>query len=394
MRGASGRPVSAVLIFLFLVLLPTGRIGFCQTDGPAAQPGAEKSQIREIRKKIHSLETRLEAIRLEAENLRKQQRELDLKIQLAEARVEEIRLLLTRSRDEILRIKAETSKLSGELAKRRKMLKVNVQLAALLGKPGPLQLMWDALRGGHLEEATSLVLTLTEGQVNLVREYGRLRDERASRLAELSRLLERAGQEAHELQDRRAGLDQLRKEAATKLRRLEKKQKNTGGEIEELRRREAALERLFERMSRTRRFTGKENVFSYRGALPWPVRGRTVLGFGRHYLAKYATYTLCNGLRLKVRTGEEIHAIFSGVVAFARFFKGYGNMVVVDHGHEVYSMIAGFSSIHVRLNQKVSMGTKLGLAGRTTDEGNIYVEIRVKGKAEDPRRWLQLQQGH
>jgi len=196
-----------------------------------------------------------------------------------------------------------------------------------------------------------------------------------------------------ELRSRRAQLDELRKQAAEKLRRLEKQQRSTGGELEELRQREAALERLFATVSRTRRFVGKENIFSYRGALPWPVRGRVVLGFGRHYLKKYATYTLCNGLKMKVKTGEEIHAVFSGVVAFARYFKGYGNMVVVDHGHEVYSMIAGFSSIHVRLNQKIALGERLGIAGSLKDEGNVYLEIRVKGKAQDPRRWLQLKQG-
>lgn len=395
MRGASGRPVSTLVLFLFfslsLIALVGGTLGESAEDGSTTR--VDESQIRAIRKTIHRLESRLETIRRQAEDLRKQQQELDVKIKLAEARVEEIRLILTRSRDEIVRIKEETSRLSEELLKRRKVLEVNVQLAALMGKPGPLQLMWDALRGGHLEEATSLVLTLTRGQVALVREYGKLRDERASRLADLSRILERAGEEARELQNRRSKLDALRQESQSKLAKLEREQKHTGGEIEELRQREAAFERLFERVSRTRRLTGKENIYSYRGALPWPVKGAVVRGFGRHYLAKYATYTLCNGLRMRVKTGEEVHSIFSGVVAFARFFKGYGNMVVVDHGHEVYSMIAGLSSIHVRLNQKVSIGTRLGLAGQPKDDGNIYVEIRAKGKAEDPRRWMQLQQG-
>jgi len=68
-------------------------------------------------------------------------------------------------------------------------------------------------------------------------------------------------------------------------------------------------------------------------------------------------------------------------------------MVVVDHGNEVYSLIAGFSSIHVRVNQSVSMGTRLGLAGREKNDGNIYVEIRVKGKPQNPKGWLQLRQG-
>ena len=394
MRGASQRPVSVRLCFgCLLLLLSLGRPERVAADAAMPTSRSEQTQIRELRSKIHTLEIRLDRIRQQAESLRKEQEELDLGIELAEARVEEISLLLMHSRDEIIRLKTEAAELSKELQARRRILAINVQLAALLGKPGPLQLMWDALRGGHLEEATATVLVLTRGQAVLVREYGKLRDERAGRLADLSRQLEKAGQEARELQSRRARLDEIRARAAEKLRRLEKQQQNTGGELAELRQREAALERLFTRVSRTRRFTGRENVLSYRGALPWPARGKVVLGFGRHYLRKYATYTLCNGLRMKVETGEEIRAIFSGVVAFARYFKGYGNMVVVDHGHEIYSMIAGFSSIHVRVNQKVALGERLGIAGSVKDDGNVYLEIRVGAKAEDPRRWLQLKQG-
>ena len=85
--------------------------------------------------------------------------------------------------------------------------------------------------------------------------------------------------------------------------------------------------------------------------------------------------------------------MFAGVVAYARHFKGYGNMVVVDHGHEVYSLVAGLASIHVRLDQRVTMGMTLGVAPPPTAEGNLYVEIRVDNAPQDPRRWLQLVEG-
>jgi septal ring factor EnvC (AmiA/AmiB activator) len=77
-------------------------------------------------------------------------------------------------------------------------------------------------------------------------------------------------------------------------------------------------------------------------------------------------------------------------VAYARHFKGYGNMVVLDHGGGVYSLVAGLATIHVRVDQRVTMGMRLGLAPPPSDDGNIYLEFRVGEKPEDPRRWLQL----
>jgi septal ring factor EnvC (AmiA/AmiB activator) len=93
-----------------------------------------------------------------------------------------------------------------------------------------------------------------------------------------------------------------------------------------------------------------------------------------------------------VPSGAPVEAVFPGVVAFARHFKGYGNMVVVDHGHGVYSLVAGLGTIHVRVNQSVTMGLRLGLAAPPSDDGNLYVEIRVGGEPQDPRRWLQLEE--
>jgi septal ring factor EnvC (AmiA/AmiB activator) len=115
--------------------------------------------------------------------------------------------------------------------------------------------------------------------------------------------------------------------------------------------------------------------------------------FGRHYLPKYSTYTVCNGLRLEVTSGAPVKAIFPGVVAYARHFKGYGNMVVLDHGNNVYSLVAGLATIHVRLNQQVTMGLQLGLAPPPGDDGNLYLEIREGEEPRDPRRWLQLKEG-
>jgi len=117
-----------------------------------------------------------------------------------------------------------------------------------------------------------------------------------------------------------------------------------------------------------------------------------VATFGRHRLKKYATYTVCNGLRLRTPGGLPVKAVFPGVVAFARYFKGYGNMVVIDHGRGVYSLVAGLATIFVRRSQNVVMGTRLGLTSPPRREGNIYMEVRVDGKPQDPRRWLRLKE--
>lgn len=381
--GACGRPV-CLIVATVAVVLGLGLQGWTEENRP------DDDQLVTVRNRIEKYEKRLATIERETESARLDLERLQTEANLAEARVEEVELELTSSRDEVIRLKEETAAISRDLEERKSWLSTHLVLASLLGRPGPLQLVWDGAQGGHLEDAVGVVVTLTAGQAQMVKEYNRMQEERAARQAELSRTLERAGREMAELGERRKAFQKARREMDRRLTRLDRQERSAETELADMRAREAALERLLAVVGKKKRFTGKESIQRYRGALPWPAQGRVIRTFGKHYLPRYATYTVCNGLRLGVAPGVAVTALFPGQVAYARHFKGYGNMVVVDHGGEVFSLVAGLSSIHARMDQRVEMGTTLGIAGLEKEDGNLYLEIRVGGKPQDPKGWLQL----
>jgi septal ring factor EnvC (AmiA/AmiB activator) len=360
--------------------------------GSAAGAPADR-QLETVRSEIRKLEVRLADLTAREADVRAEKERLQTELGLAEARVRENELVLAASLEEITRLRTQSDAMGEELRRRRSELRRHLEMAALLGRPGALQLMVDAARGGQLDQALGVVSVLTEGQLRLVEEYDDLRRRRAARLAELSQEVEQARTIEAELVDRRSAVDELREKVDTTLREVARDRQRTDSRLTEMRQRAEALENLMGRLAATDRLTGAEDVRKFKGALPWPASGVTVRTFGRHYLPKYSTYTVCNGLRLNVESGLEVKAVFPGMVAFARHFKGYGNMVVLDHGHGVYSLVAGLATIHVRLNQRVTMGTRLGLAAPPTDDGNLYFEVRVGDEPQDPRRWLQLKEG-
>lgn len=350
-------------------------------------------QLDRVRARIVALEARLEELGRERAGASAERVRLEAELELAEARVRELELVLGRSRDEAVDLRDEASRLGEELEQRRRALSLHLEMLSLLGRPGPLQLHYDAARGGNLEQSLGTVAVLTSGQARLMGEYLDLEVQRGQRLAELSRIMAGAQREAAELVSRRGELAALRDRAAARLKELERSERRTTDVLAEMREREQALGRLMVLLGEERRGAGGGDIRRLRGALPWPAPGRVVQSFGRHYLPKYATYTLCNGVRLDVPSGTPVTAVFGGVVAYAQHFKGYGNMVVVDHGQQVFSLAAGLATILVRANQRVSMGLQLGLAPPPTAEGNIYLEVRVGGRPEDPQRWLQLEEG-
>ena len=347
-------------------------------------------QLNAVQSRIGQLEQRLDQLSREAESAERERRELDAQLELAGARVRETELLLVQSSEEVDRLRQESADLATQLDERRQLLDRHLEIMALLGRPGPLQLFFDAYRGGDLEEAVGTVSVLAGGQMRLVEEYHDVSRQHSLRLAEFSRTLEQTREEAQQLEVRKVELEGVRDQVARRQANLENSRKTTGATLEDLRVREAALQRLVNVLSSKERFTGREDIRGYRGALPWPVEGKVVQGFGRQRLAKYNTYTVCNGLRFDAPGSSPVEAVFSGIVAYARHFKGYGNMVVLDHGNNVYSLVAGLGTIHVRVDQSVTMGTRLGLAAPPAEGGNVYLEFRVGEKPQDPRRWLQL----
>jgi septal ring factor EnvC (AmiA/AmiB activator) len=349
-------------------------------------------QLDNVRFRIQSLEAQLSRLAAESADAANQREHLNAELELAQARVRENELMLEQSRLEVERFRNDVAQIAAELTLRRDVLHRHLEMVALLGRPGPLQLMFDAARRGDLEEALATVAVLTNGQVRMLEEYNELSARHATRLAALSQILQEAQEESRELSARRLELERTRARVESHLDQLRRSQATTGLELADLKEREQALQRLMGLLASRDRITGSDDIRRYRGALPWPASGRVVRSFGRHYTPRYSTYTVCNGLRFDVANGESVRAVFPGIVAYARHFKGYGNMVVIDHGHAVYSLVAGLATIHVLLNQRVTMGLQLGLAPPPKEDGNLYFEIRVGEKPQDPRRWLQLEE--
>ncbi len=373
----------AVLVLLLLV-------GAVPRTGVS---GAGQDELEAIRARIRRLQARLETLRGREQDARTERDRIEAELELARARVEALTLSLERSRERVEALREEARSLGEELGRRRDVLLASLQMAALLGRPGPLQLFADAVHGGDLERTLDRVSVLTEGQARLLHEYEDLRIERRRRLAELSRAIERMRIEQERLSERRAELEALEKEASARLKRIERETRKTENRLEELTERAGALERLMARLESRTRISPEEDIRRYRGALPWPARGTVVERFGRHRLRRYATYTVCNGIRLRVPAGTVVRAVFPGEVAFARYFKGYGNTVVIDHGHGVYTVTAGLATILVPVGRTVAMNDPIGRAGAGDSGGNLYFEVRSGGHAVDPLRWLRLRGG-
>jgi murein DD-endopeptidase MepM/ murein hydrolase activator NlpD len=109
------------------------------------------------------------------------------------------------------------------------------------------------------------------------------------------------------------------------------------------------------------------DIRTVRGALAWPVHGKILESFGKQLNAKFSTVTFNNGLKIAAAPGIEVHSVFAGTVLFSQWFKGYGNLVILDHGNRVFSLYGNLKSPVVAVGDRVNAGQAIAGVGESED---------------------------
>jgi septal ring factor EnvC (AmiA/AmiB activator) len=127
-----------------------------------------------------------------------------------------------------------------------------------------------------------------------------------------------------------------------------------------------------------------------RGRLSWPADGRVVAEYGPQVNPRFGTKTFRNGIDIEATEGSNIAAVFPGHVVYTGWFRGYGNLIIVDHGSEYYTVYAHAADIRVTEGDEVKQGQLIGTVGDTGSlQGpRLYFEVRHEGKPQDPAQWL------
>ena len=129
---------------------------------------------------------------------------------------------------------------------------------------------------------------------------------------------------------------------------------------------------------------------SRRGRLPAPAPGTITVAFGRVVNPRFNTVTVQNGIDIAAPRGVPVRAVAPGRVVHAGWFKGYGNLVIVDHGDGYHTLVAHLGAMRTAMGEAVEAGTVLGTVGDTGSWKGpfLYFEVREHGRPVDPRPWL------
>jgi len=127
-----------------------------------------------------------------------------------------------------------------------------------------------------------------------------------------------------------------------------------------------------------------------KGRMSLPVRGEIIETYGKHKHPDFNSYTFSKGLSISAGAGSDIKAIYDGSVIFADYFKGFGNMIIIDHGGGYFSLYAHAARTLKKVGADVARNETVAMVGDTDSSRGpmLYFEIRHQGKPVDPAEWV------
>ena len=331
--------------------------------------GAARDQQAELRQSLRRSETEIGRISRVLKDLRTQLRRQTRALEDLEARREEERRSLGAQRDAIARQMVASYAMG-----RQGQLKIvlNQQDPAAIARTLTYYDYFIKARAERIAAIDHTLTELTQTEKDISAETERLDRLRADQA------------------DRLSALQQTRRTRAEVLAKLEADIRTKQQRLDQLLKDEARLARLVERLREALSDIPPDAIgvpFSQlKGRLAWPVDGRLGARFGE--TRKPGTMKW-QGVMLQAEQGREVHAIYHGRVAFADWLRGFGLLIIIDHGDGFMSLYGHNESLYKSPGDWVEGGELIATVGDSGGraEPGLYFEIRHNGRPTDPARW-------
>ncbi|HHF3133571.1 TPA: murein hydrolase activator EnvC [Vibrio diabolicus] len=185
--------------------------------------------------------------------------------------------------------------------------------------------------------------------------------------------------------EKRTALASTQSKRKQTLNKIQSSIKNDKRYLAELQRNETRLKAEIAKAAK-RNAVPMDGLGKQRGKLPWPLKGRVLHNFGTRQTGQVNW----KGMVLAANYGQQVKAVYPGTVVFAEYLRGYGLVVLLDHGKGDMTLYGYNQALTKKEGDRVTAGEVIALAGDTggQDRASLYFEIRRNSEAQNPKSWL------
>ncbi len=348
------------------------------------------SRLSLLQQDISALQQRLNESRAEHQSEQAQLRALALAMQETARKFRDLGMQKTTHLQELDKLEAQRDEHVRNLRQRQNQLAQQVnatyrlasqsRIKLVLNQDNPAQISRMLAYYGHINRAQAEKINALRALLAELERIYRMIDEELSRIKMVQ-------SEQQQVQDQQRV---QRAERENLLAALAAKIDNEEAQLLELEHNREDLEKLLEKLSDVFADIPAElgqhlDVAAQKGKLPLPVNGRVLHAFGQ----RRAAGMNWQGWLMEAAIGTDVSNIAYGRVAFADWLRGYGLLMIIDHGHGFMSLYGYNESLLWEVGDWVEPGAVIATVGGSQGgEQGFYFEMRKDGKAVDPAAWL------
>lgn len=359
--------------------------------GPlAAQPSEEAVQERldDIGEAIEEAAGRLSATREARDEAARRLEAIETSLAETHRRLDDLQAERQVLGEEVEALQEERDALEAERAEQREAIHRQLDALYRLGRSPQLKLLLNQDDPARLDRLQHYLNHLARARQERLDELARLDEALAETRDELDRRGARLDALADELAERGAELEEQMRERAALVAELDRQHEGEAARLASLEqdreRAEQVLTDVQEQLARLERPPPSTAIERTRGELPWPVQGEVASRFR----AGDAVHR--NGIVIRAGEGEAVRAVHAGRVVFADWLRGFGNLLIIDHGDGVMTLHAHLQHFVAEVGRPVGRGETIGAVGRSGGQASpaLYFEVRRDGEPIDPQAWI------
>jgi septal ring factor EnvC (AmiA/AmiB activator) len=385
-------------------LLPAGLgllLGLCSTVFAATDGGENTdnaARLQELRQQIEALRSTLDS---------DQQRKQDLQSQLAlserhigkvVALLKGLKRQLRREQRDLRKLRQQRGELQSDLQHQRVALAGQIRAAYAIGQQEYLKILLNQQDPAAVTRTLTYYDYFNQARLKRIRHID-------SRLTALRQVEEKIHGKTRQLEknqaeqrSEKAQLEQTRDRRQQVLAKLNRQITVKGERLSQLLADERRLQHLLDRLAQAPTLAPDElqeqpseqserTAFrQLRGRLPWPSQGRLLNRYGS---SRKVGKLKWQGVTIKAPEGTEVRAVSHGRVAFSDWLRGFGLLIIIDHGDGYMSLYGGNQSLFKEVGDWVEAGEVIASVGNSGghQEAALYFEIRHNGKPSNPLKW-------
>jgi len=351
----------------------------------------EEADLAQLQQEIDKLQQWLKDTESEHDKLNQKLRISDEKIGALAKKIDDTRSLLNEERSRLKKLQAEQSQLRFLKSEQKQQLAKQLTGAQKIGNQGSIKVLLNQDDPQQISRMLKYYEYFNQARMEsiqtLITNLKRLNNIESEILAQQNKLIKTE----NSLLKKNKQLNSEKKQHKKLLASLEKRRQQKSSDLSQKQKDQKRLQQLITEVAtllvNSTRKQDARPIRSLKGKLPRPTKGRIVKAFGNYNAQARSKW---QGWLIKGYEGSAITAVHHGRIVFSDWLRGFGLLLIVDHGDGYLSLYARNQSLLKSVGDWVYQGENIATLGSSGGfkEPRLYFEIRHKGKPQDPAAWL------